>query len=382
MSQTATAAAEAEKDANAFGGGWDDPEFGELPDGGGDATLGGGDAAPGKRHPESGDATPEGGDATPEGGDATPEGGDATPEGGDATPEGGDATPEGGDATPEGGDATPEGGDATPEGGDATPEGGDATPEGGARQPAGYSPSYDDLIAAAKEAGRTSGEEVARRFAPDPPPGAGAAADPADDASPTIAPPTKRLDTGEFQGEKLNAKLADIRTADPAIADGIKAIIEPLAGALGDAYGELDTVRVRHNKDAAQNAETAADAAIEAKHPGWKETVKTPEFHTWYEGQPAFVQQAVKAGSTQDGIDILDMYHASSNGAATPTGGAGEKTEEQRAARRAASRQPASSKQRGTLPPSGTATPPDEFSDGWFDADFEAEEKAARSSRS
>ena len=66
------------------------------------------------------------------------------------------------------------------------------------------------------------------------------------------------------------------------------------------------------NHQAHQEDVRARVAKVEAKHPGWTETREKPEFKTWLEGQPAFIQRtAMETEDPDELIGVFDMFVAS-----------------------------------------------------------------------
>ena len=121
----------------------------------------------------------------------------------------------------------------------------------------------------------------------------------------------KRVDLAEFTGDKLKTRLEKVRDVAPEAAEAFEPIIEGLAGALGDSYKELDTVRATATDTRAATAQQAQFAPIESKHPGFQETIKGEEFLTWLDEQPGKVMRT--AHNTNDPNEfsgILDQFAA------------------------------------------------------------------------
>jgi hypothetical protein len=47
---------------------------------------------------------------------------------------------------------------------------------------------------------------------------------------------------------------------------------------------------------------------VDMTHEGWEDTVKTPEFATWFKAQPAEVQVLAESVQARDAITLLDAY--------------------------------------------------------------------------
>ena len=54
--------------------------------------------------------------------------------------------------------------------------------------------------------------------------------------------------------------------------------------------------------------EERAKAWVEQAHPGWENTVRTPEFSRWKDKQPASVKALVASPRANDAILMLDLY--------------------------------------------------------------------------
>lgn len=51
-----------------------------------------------------------------------------------------------------------------------------------------------------------------------------------------------------------------------------------------------------------------ASELVEDAHNGWQSTVKTPEFYTWFQSQPADVQALAASDKPRDAIRMLDLF--------------------------------------------------------------------------
>lgn len=57
-----------------------------------------------------------------------------------------------------------------------------------------------------------------------------------------------------------------------------------------------------------QQAETLRELQVEVRHPGWQETVKTPEFGQWLRGQNPDLQMLAGSPQPADAVKLLDAY--------------------------------------------------------------------------
>jgi hypothetical protein len=53
---------------------------------------------------------------------------------------------------------------------------------------------------------------------------------------------------------------------------------------------------------------TREELMLEIHHPGWKKTVNTPEFESWFKTQPSDVQQKASSVKAEDAIEVLDSF--------------------------------------------------------------------------
>lgn len=51
-----------------------------------------------------------------------------------------------------------------------------------------------------------------------------------------------------------------------------------------------------------------AEMAVEIRHPGWQDRVRTPEFMGWMQRQPREVQMLAASESPQDAVRLLDLH--------------------------------------------------------------------------
>lgn len=102
--------------------------------------------------------------------------------------------------------------------------------------------------------------------------------------------------------EALDERLAALRpsAAAPVDVEGIKK----------EVAGEVDT-RIAQSVDAAEER-----AFVRMKHPGWKATVKTPEFKDWYDKQPEDMKAKAASNNGDDAVTMLDAFEVHRKAAA------------------------------------------------------------------
>ena len=205
-------------------------------------------------------------------------------------------------------------------------------------------------------------------------------------AKTAVAP--KRVDLAEFTGDKLKTRLEKVRDVAPEAAEAFEPIIEGLAGALGDSYKELDTVRATATDTRAATVQQAQFSPIEAKHPGFQKTIEGEEFLKWLDEQPGKVMRtAHNTNDPDEFVGILDQF-AARDGAAAGDGASADaatdtKKDESAAAavdddaarveaRREAARQPETRTTADRQPDKARElSDTEEFSKGWFDPEFD-----------
>ena len=193
--------------------------------------------------------------------------------------------------------------------------------------------------------------------------------------APAVYKPT-RVDLAEFKGYKLKSRLEKVRDAAPEAADAFEPIIEGLAGALGDAYKEVDIVRATATDTRAATAQQAQFAPVEAKHPGFQETIKGDEFLKWLDEQTGKVMRtAHNTNDPNEFVGILDQFAAREGAAAgdgTDAATGGDDDAARVEARREAARQPATRTTADRQPDKQRDLSDEEaFSKGWFDPEFD-----------
>lgn len=170
--------------------------------------------------------------------------------------------------------------------------------------------------------------------------------------------------------ENLKKDFPNIATALDAVAKTTEERVRKELGAQIAALQQQVAPVVQRAHDSAVAAE---EAAIEEKHEGWKDEIKTSQFIEWYKAQPAEVQALAK-GNAQAEIRMFDLYRVDHPRETAEQIAAREKAAADRAAADAlaAKRQ---QQQRDAAGPSGkrtpapTKTPTDENSaDAMFDA--------------
>ena len=102
--------------------------------------------------------------------------------------------------------------------------------------------------------------------------------------------------------EALDERLATLRPGAAAPVD-VESIKKEVAG-------DVDT------RIAQATAVAEESAFIRLKHPGWKATVRTPEFKAWHDTQPDDVKALAASNNGDDAVKMLDAFEVHRKAAA------------------------------------------------------------------
>ena len=105
--------------------------------------------------------------------------------------------------------------------------------------------------------------------------------------------------------EAMDERLAEMR-ADKATPPDM----EGLRKELGEKLTAEAEARFR------QELRKRDETLVEFRHPGWKESVKSKEFESWFKTQPVDVQTLAKSEDAMDAIVLLDKFKAAPTKAA------------------------------------------------------------------
>lgn len=120
---------------------------------------------------------------------------------------------------------------------------------------------------------------------------------------------------GEIRAAQTNAKAMESLKRDyPEFAEAMEAALTEQMQALkasmpqqqqqlGVSQEEIDRLR--------------SEMAVEVRHPGWQDRVRTPEFIGWIQRQPREVQLLAASESPQDAVRLLDLHGDSMKSGAT-----------------------------------------------------------------
>jgi hypothetical protein len=74
----------------------------------------------------------------------------------------------------------------------------------------------------------------------------------------------------------------------------------------GEIEGRVQEVKIEIAKD-----------MVSLQHPGWEQTVKTPEFGTWLNTQPAEIKQKCESWNIADAVSVLKAFSEGRKGKKT-----------------------------------------------------------------
>lgn len=100
-------------------------------------------------------------------------------------------------------------------------------------------------------------------------------------------------------------KLEAFREDYPEVAEAIELMLEK---GFEKQNKKIDEVVEPILTDKAESALEDAKTQMDTDYPGWRETVKTPEFATWLQDQPEAVQSLAESDAVADASDLVGYY--------------------------------------------------------------------------
>lgn len=138
---------------------------------------------------------------------------------------------------------------------------------------------------------------------------------------------------GEIRAAQTSAKAMESLKRDyPEFAEAMEAALNEQMQALRESFPK---VQQQPTVTPDEIARLRSEMAVEVRHPGWQERVRTPEFMGWIQRQPREVQMLAASESPQDAVRLLDLHSEAiksassqrtqrlSSAAAIPSGRAG-----------------------------------------------------------
>lgn len=104
-----------------------------------------------------------------------------------------------------------------------------------------------------------------------------------------------------------NSKLEYVRNEyeEMGLAEAVEEQVKNLESKLADQYGDLPK---KVKEEVSEIREMLNDTLIEFRHKGWKDTIKTDEFASWFESQDQTVQELARSAKLSDAIELLDKF--------------------------------------------------------------------------
>lgn len=111
---------------------------------------------------------------------------------------------------------------------------------------------------------------------------------------------------GEIRAAQTNARAMESLKRDyPEFAEAMEAALNEQMQALKAAMPQQQQ---QVGVTPAEFGRLRSEMAVEIRHPGWQDRVKTSEFVGWIQRQPREVQMLAASESPQDAIRLLDLH--------------------------------------------------------------------------
>lgn len=123
---------------------------------------------------------------------------------------------------------------------------------------------------------------------------------------------------GEIRAAQTNPEaMARLKADYPEFADAMESALNERLSALEQQLKQAQQP-VQQGVSPDEIQRLRAEMAVEIRHPGWQERVRTTEFVGWLQRQPREVQMLAASDSPQDAVRLLDL-HTEATKAATST---------------------------------------------------------------
>lgn len=139
--------------------------------------------------------------------------------------------------------------------------------------------------------------------------------------------------------QKSPEAMARLKADYPEFADAMESALNERLSALEQKLSQAQQpVQQAPGVTPEEVARMRSEFAVEVRHPGWQDRVRTPEFVGWLQRQPREVQLLAASDSPQDAVRLLDLHSDAlksvsaqrtqrlSSAAALPTGRGGGNT--------------------------------------------------------
>lgn len=131
------------------------------------------------------------------------------------------------------------------------------------------------------------------------------------------APTQAQLAQAKASTQKWDQLKTDFPEWADALEERLGATAQPDLDGLRNQIRDELTPQLTQQISSQLKAEIAAETEgrlVNIAHRGWKDTVKTPEFVSWYEAQPAGVKALGASPTAEDAITLLDSFKATTAG--------------------------------------------------------------------
>jgi len=120
---------------------------------------------------------------------------------------------------------------------------------------------------------------------------------------------------GEIRAAQTNAKAMESLKRDyPEFAEAMEAALTEQMQAL---KASMPQQQQQPGVSQDEIYRLRSEMAVEVRHPGWQDRVRTPEFIGWIQRQPREVQLLAASESPQDAVRLLDLHGDSMKSGAT-----------------------------------------------------------------
>lgn len=127
------------------------------------------------------------------------------------------------------------------------------------------------------------------------------------------APSQTQVAKAQISTEKWDQLKTDFPEWADALEERLGSNAQPDIEGMRNQIREELTPQLTQDISAKLKAEIATETEgrlVNIAHRGWKDTVKTPDFQTWYGQQPQHVQALGASPTAEDAITLLDHYRA------------------------------------------------------------------------
>jgi hypothetical protein len=114
---------------------------------------------------------------------------------------------------------------------------------------------------------------------------------------------------GEIRAAQSNPEaMARLKADYPEFADAMESALNERLGAIEQQLKQQPQQPVQQGVSPDEIQRLRAEMAVEIRHPGWQERVRTTEFVGWLQRQPREVQMLAASDSPQDAVRLLDLH--------------------------------------------------------------------------